>query len=218
MIPSSDSADVFVTYTGTGGKLPLYLPAASGPGTLSSVALATYGSAAPVAPVAGACLSSGQHHLLRGDYGRQPGAHSDQGDDWRVYGCDQTDYSEPAECDRSDQDRCSEFAGAETAEDYLGFYGLNLERPSLSRGPFYCCLIDHHADCENRQRQRQMRGSLRYGGKSAASGRDDGFGGGEEVAVAGSGEAFFQEVAGYGVEDSVQEVDGFGGGVAASYF
>jgi hypothetical protein len=53
VIPSSDSADVFVTYTGTGGKLPLYLPAASGPGTLSSVALATYGSAAPVAPVSG---------------------------------------------------------------------------------------------------------------------------------------------------------------------
>jgi hypothetical protein len=32
------------------------------------------------------------------------------------------------------------------------------------------------------------------------------------------GEAFFQEVAGYGVEDSVEEVDGLGGGVAAAYF
>ena len=53
VIPSSDSVDVFVTYTGTGGKLPLYLPAASGPGTLSNVALATYGTAAPVAPVSG---------------------------------------------------------------------------------------------------------------------------------------------------------------------
>src|ERR1700722_16336043 len=32
------------------------------------------------------------------------------------------------------------------------------------------------------------------------------------------GEAFFEEVAGYGVEDSVEEVDGLGGGVAAGYF
>jgi hypothetical protein len=53
VVPSSDSSNVFVTYTGTGGKLPLYSPAASGPGTLSSVTLSTFGSAAPVAPVAG---------------------------------------------------------------------------------------------------------------------------------------------------------------------
>jgi hypothetical protein len=53
VVPSSDSADVFVTYTGTGGVLPLYLPAASGPGTVSNVPLATYGTAAPVAPVSG---------------------------------------------------------------------------------------------------------------------------------------------------------------------
>jgi hypothetical protein len=53
VVPSSDSSTVFVTYTGTGGKLPLYSPAASGPGTLSSVTLSTFGSAAPVAPVAG---------------------------------------------------------------------------------------------------------------------------------------------------------------------
>jgi trimeric autotransporter adhesin len=53
VVPSSDSSNVFVTYTGTGGALPLYMPAANGPGTLSSVPLATYGSAAPIAPVAG---------------------------------------------------------------------------------------------------------------------------------------------------------------------
>jgi hypothetical protein len=50
---SSDSATVFVTYTGTGGKLPFYNPAASGPGTLGSVTLATSGATAPVAPVIG---------------------------------------------------------------------------------------------------------------------------------------------------------------------
>jgi trimeric autotransporter adhesin len=53
VVPSSDSSNVFVTYTGTGGKLPLYVPAASGPGTLSSVTLSTFGPTAPVAPVAG---------------------------------------------------------------------------------------------------------------------------------------------------------------------
>jgi hypothetical protein len=50
---TSDSATVFVTYTGTGGKLPFYNPAASGPGTLGSVPLATSGSTAPIAPVIG---------------------------------------------------------------------------------------------------------------------------------------------------------------------
>jgi trimeric autotransporter adhesin len=50
---TSDSSTVFVTYTGTGGKLPFYNPAASGPGTLGSVPLATSGSTAPIAPVIG---------------------------------------------------------------------------------------------------------------------------------------------------------------------
>jgi hypothetical protein len=50
VVSSSDSANVFVTYTGTGGVLPLYVPSA---GTVSNVGLATYASAAPVAPVAG---------------------------------------------------------------------------------------------------------------------------------------------------------------------
>jgi len=53
VVPSSDSSNVFITYTGTGGILPLYNPAASGPGTLSSVTLSTFGTAAPIAPVAG---------------------------------------------------------------------------------------------------------------------------------------------------------------------
>ena len=51
--PTSDSSTVFVTYTGTGGKLPFYNPSASGSGTLGSVPLATSGSTAPVAPVIG---------------------------------------------------------------------------------------------------------------------------------------------------------------------
>jgi hypothetical protein len=34
----------------------------------------------------------------------------------------------------------------------------------------------------------------------------------------GLGEAFFQDVTGYGVEDSVEEVDGLGGSIAAGYF
>ncbi|CAN5713238.1 hypothetical protein BH10ACI4_BH10ACI4_38050 [soil metagenome] len=53
VVPSSDSANVFVTYAGTGGKLPLYKPAASGPGTLGSVTLSTFGSVAPIAPLSG---------------------------------------------------------------------------------------------------------------------------------------------------------------------
>jgi hypothetical protein len=50
---TSDSSTVFVTYTGTGGKLPVYTPAANGPGTLGSITLATSGATAPVAPVTG---------------------------------------------------------------------------------------------------------------------------------------------------------------------
>ena len=47
--PTSDSAYAFITYTGTGGVLPLYQPAGTGSGTLSSIKL----SGAAVAPVAG---------------------------------------------------------------------------------------------------------------------------------------------------------------------
>jgi hypothetical protein len=54
VISTSDSAQVFLTYTGTGGKLPVYSPVTSGPGTLGSVTLGTFGTVAPTAPVAGA--------------------------------------------------------------------------------------------------------------------------------------------------------------------
>ena len=47
--PTSDSSLAFITYTGTGGVLPAYAPAANGPGTIGSVKL----SGGAVAPVAG---------------------------------------------------------------------------------------------------------------------------------------------------------------------
>ena len=47
--PTSDSTFSFITYTGTGGILPLYQPAATGAGALTSVKL----SGTAVAPVAG---------------------------------------------------------------------------------------------------------------------------------------------------------------------
>jgi hypothetical protein len=49
VVPSSNSAAVFVTYTGTSGILPAYFPAASGAGTTASVAL----SGTATAPIAG---------------------------------------------------------------------------------------------------------------------------------------------------------------------
>ena len=49
VVVATDSSAAFVTYTGSGGVLPLYLPAASGAGTLASVKL----SGAAVAPVSG---------------------------------------------------------------------------------------------------------------------------------------------------------------------
>ncbi len=51
--PTSDSAFAFITYTGTGGVLPLYQPASTGQGTFSSIKLS--GSAS--APVAGVVSS-----------------------------------------------------------------------------------------------------------------------------------------------------------------
>jgi hypothetical protein len=54
VVPTSDSATAFVTYTGAGGTLPYYKPSATGAGSLGSVALATStGAAAPSAPVVG---------------------------------------------------------------------------------------------------------------------------------------------------------------------
>jgi hypothetical protein len=49
ILPTSDSSLAFITYTGTGGVLPAYAPAASGPGTVTYIKL----SGTAVAPVAG---------------------------------------------------------------------------------------------------------------------------------------------------------------------
>jgi hypothetical protein len=49
VIPASDSTVAFVTYTGTGGVLPAYSPAASGPGAVTYIKL----SGAATAPLAG---------------------------------------------------------------------------------------------------------------------------------------------------------------------
>ncbi len=51
VVPSSNSAVAFVTYTGTSGQLPLYIPAASGSGTLNYVTLSGGPTSAPVAGV-----------------------------------------------------------------------------------------------------------------------------------------------------------------------
>jgi len=60
--PTSDSAVAFVTYTGTGtgGVLPIYTPASSGLGTLSSLTLATSTNGTPIAPVAGVVSADDQ--------------------------------------------------------------------------------------------------------------------------------------------------------------
>ena len=49
VVPASDSSVAFVTYTGTGGVLPAFVPAASGMGTLTNVKL----SGTATAPVSG---------------------------------------------------------------------------------------------------------------------------------------------------------------------
>ena len=51
VVPASNSALAFVTYTGTSGQLPLYVPATSGPGTLNFVTLSGGPTSAPVAGV-----------------------------------------------------------------------------------------------------------------------------------------------------------------------
>jgi hypothetical protein len=58
--PASDSSIAFVTYTGTGGVLPTYIPSASGPGTIGSIPLATTTSGTPIAPVAGVISADNQ--------------------------------------------------------------------------------------------------------------------------------------------------------------
>jgi hypothetical protein len=57
--PTSDSAAAFITYMGTGGVLPVYLPNATGPGTLTSIALSK-ALGTPLAPVAGAVSADNQ--------------------------------------------------------------------------------------------------------------------------------------------------------------
>ncbi len=52
VFPTSDSQIAFVTYTGTGGVVPSYIPQATGAGTLSSIPLST-ALGTPIAPVAG---------------------------------------------------------------------------------------------------------------------------------------------------------------------
>ncbi len=56
IVPSSDSSAVFLTYTGTGGVLPLYTPSPTAAGALTSVPL----SGAATAPVAGIFSSDNQ--------------------------------------------------------------------------------------------------------------------------------------------------------------
>ena len=54
IVPTSDSSIAFVTYTGTGGVLPTYVPAATAAsGVVGAIALATVSGTAPAAPVAG---------------------------------------------------------------------------------------------------------------------------------------------------------------------
>jgi len=49
VLPTSDSSVAFITYTGSGGVLPAYAPAASGPGTTTYIKL----SGTATAPIAG---------------------------------------------------------------------------------------------------------------------------------------------------------------------
>ena len=54
VVPASDSSAAVVTYTGTGGVLPVYTPVAGGQGSINNFPLAQVtGQAAPVAPVVG---------------------------------------------------------------------------------------------------------------------------------------------------------------------
>ncbi len=50
--PTSDSVAAFITYTGTGGVLPVYMPNPTGAGTLTTIPLST-ALGTPIAPVAG---------------------------------------------------------------------------------------------------------------------------------------------------------------------
>jgi hypothetical protein len=58
--PTSDSKIAFVTYTGSGGVLPTYMPQATGAGTLGSIALQKSSFGTPVAPVIGVVSADNQ--------------------------------------------------------------------------------------------------------------------------------------------------------------
>ncbi len=56
---TSDSKTAFVTYTGTGGVVPVYTPQTTGPGTLTAIPLST-AVGTPIAPVAGVVSADNQ--------------------------------------------------------------------------------------------------------------------------------------------------------------
>ncbi len=59
VFPTSNSKIAFVTYTGTGGVVPTYIPKATGAGTAVSIALST-AVGTPVAPIAGVVSADDQ--------------------------------------------------------------------------------------------------------------------------------------------------------------
>jgi len=59
VFPTSDSQAAFVTYTGTGGVVPVYSPQATGPGTLTTIPLST-ALGTPVAPIVGVVSADNQ--------------------------------------------------------------------------------------------------------------------------------------------------------------
>jgi hypothetical protein len=59
VFPTSDSKIAFVTYTGTGGVVPSYIPQATGAGTLGSIALSK-ALGTPIAPIAGVVSADNQ--------------------------------------------------------------------------------------------------------------------------------------------------------------
>jgi hypothetical protein len=69
IVPASDSSVAVVTYTGTGGVLPVYKPVTGGAGSITNVSLQQVaGQAVPVAPVAGV-ISSDNSTLYIGTSG-----------------------------------------------------------------------------------------------------------------------------------------------------
>jgi trimeric autotransporter adhesin len=59
VFPTSDSQTAFVTYTGTGGVVPVYSTQATGPGTLTNIPLST-ALGTPIAPVTGVVSADNQ--------------------------------------------------------------------------------------------------------------------------------------------------------------